>query len=46
MLTVKKATFYGSVMLIVAIGGYGIYEWFIKQQMNASTVFFLFLVHR
>lgn len=30
-------------MLIMAIGGYGIYEWMSKEVVRASTLFFVFL---
>lgn len=43
MSIVKKVSLFCSVVLIVAIGGYGIYEWFAKKELNASTIFFLFL---
>jgi hypothetical protein len=43
MSIVKKVSLYCSVVLIAAIGGYGIYEWFVKKELNASTIFFLFL---
>ena len=43
MTTVKKVSLIGSLVLITAIGGYGIYEWMTKEIINASTLFFLFL---
>lgn len=43
MSIVKKVSLFCSVVLIAAIGGYGIYEWFVKKELNASTIFFLFL---
>ena len=43
MTTVKKVSLIGSLILITAIGGYGIYEWITKEIINASTLFFLFL---
>ncbi len=39
----KKVSLICSLVLIVAIGGYGIYEWVVKDVINASTIFFLFL---
>ncbi|KPN94995.1 hypothetical protein [Lysinibacillus sp. ZYM-1] len=43
MITVKKVSFLCSLVLIVAISGYAIYEWVTKEIINASTLFFLFL---
>ncbi|GIN87632.1 hypothetical protein J6TS2_40180 [Heyndrickxia sporothermodurans] len=43
MTTVKKVSLICSLVLITAIGGYGIYEWITKEIINASTLFFLFL---
>lgn len=31
------------MVLIIAIGGYGLYEWFAKGIVNASTLFFVSL---
>jgi len=41
--TVKKVNLICSLVLIIAIGGYGIYEWITKEIINASTLFFVFL---
>jgi hypothetical protein len=43
MITVKRVSLICSLVLITAIGGYGIYEWFTKEVINASTLIFLFL---
>lgn len=43
MTTVKKVSLICSLVLIIAIGGYGIYEWITKEIINASTLFFVFL---
>ncbi|KEF37788.1 hypothetical protein M670_03094 [Schinkia azotoformans MEV2011] len=43
MTTVKKVSLICSLVLITAIGGYGVYEWITKEIINASTLFFLFL---
>lgn len=40
---VKKVSFLCSVVLIVSIGGYGIYEWIAKKELNASTILFFSL---
>jgi hypothetical protein len=41
--TVKKVSLICSLVLITAIGGYGIYEWTTKEIINASSLFFVFL---
>lgn len=43
MTTVKKVSLICSLVLIIAIGGFGIYEWITKEIINASTLFFVFL---
>ena len=43
MTTVKKVSIGCSLVIIFAIGGFGIYEWFAKEIVNASTLFFVFL---
>lgn len=43
MTTVKKVSIIASSVLIAAIGGFGIYEWFTKEIINTSTLIFLFL---
>lgn len=39
----KKVSLICSIVLIAAIGGFGIYEWLRKDLVTASTIFFLFL---
>lgn len=43
MTTIKKVSIGCSLVLIIAIGGFGLYEWFTKDIVNASTLFFVFL---
>lgn len=43
MTTVKKVSIACSLIVIIAIGGFGIYEWFTNQVVHASTIFYLFL---
>ncbi|MBU8878886.1 hypothetical protein BGM26_07795 [Bacillus sp. FJAT-29790] len=43
MNTVKKVSIICSFILIIAIGGFGVYEWITKEMINASTLFFVFL---
>ncbi|MEY9972147.1 hypothetical protein ABH966_002521 [Lysinibacillus sp. RC46] len=43
MITVKKISLICSLILITATGCYGIYEWFTKEIINATTLFFVFL---
>ncbi|MGE7623450.1 hypothetical protein ACQKMD_10425 [Viridibacillus sp. NPDC096237] len=43
MTMVKKVSVICSLILITAIGGFGIYEWVTKEILNASTLFFVFL---
>ncbi|MFJ7953739.1 hypothetical protein ACIQZG_19740 [Lysinibacillus sp. NPDC096418] len=43
MTTVKKVSLICSLVLVIVIGGYGIYEWITKEIINASTLFFIFL---
>lgn len=40
---VKKVSFLCSLVLITASTGYGIYEWFTKEIINASTLLFVFI---
>jgi hypothetical protein len=40
---VKKVSIICSLILVFAIGGYGIYEWLTKDVITASTIFFVFL---
>ena len=39
----KKVSAACSVILIAGIGGFGIYEWLVKDLITASTIFLLFL---
>ena len=43
MTAVKKVSIFGSLVLIIAIGGFGLYEWIEKDTINASTIFFVSL---
>jgi len=43
VITVKKISLICSLILITATGCYGIYEWFTKEIINATTLFFVFL---
>ena len=43
MTTIKKVSIGCSLVLIITIGGFGLYEWFTKDIVNASTLFFVFL---
>ena len=43
MTVVKKVSIGCSLVLIIAIGGFGLYEWFAKDVINASTLFFVFM---
>ncbi|MGO5012113.1 hypothetical protein ACTQ5K_09635 [Niallia sp. Sow4_A1] len=43
MTTVKKVSLICSLVLITSIGGFGIYEWIAKDEINATTIFYLFL---
>ncbi len=43
MTAIKKVSIFCSLTLIIAIGGFGIYEWIVKDTINASTIFFTFL---
>ncbi|MHA6261354.1 hypothetical protein ACXYMX_15935 [Sporosarcina sp. CAU 1771] len=43
MTVVKKVSIFCSLVLIIAIGGFGLYEWFAKGVVNASTLFFVAL---
>ena len=42
-MTIKKISILCSLVLVIAIGGFGIYEWITKDLINASTIFYLFL---
>lgn len=41
MTAVKKVSIICSLVLVIAIGGFGLYEWFAKDVINASTLFFV-----
>ncbi|PQD95618.1 hypothetical protein CYL18_06910 [Pradoshia eiseniae] len=43
MLAVKRVSVIGSLVVIIAIGGFGIYEWMTKEIITASTIFFVAL---
>jgi uncharacterized membrane protein len=43
MSTVKKVSLICSILLIVAIGGYGTYVWFETKEINATTILFLLI---
>ena len=43
MIAVKKVSIVCSLILIIAIGGYGVYEWISDEIIRATTLFFLFL---
>ncbi|WP_433747423.1 hypothetical protein [Falsibacillus pallidus] len=43
MATVKSISVICSLILIMAIGGFGLYEWITKDVIKVSTIFFLFL---
>ena len=43
MTAVKKVSIFCSLVLIIAIGGFGLYEWVVKDTINASTIFFVFM---
>lgn len=39
----KRVSLFCSIVIIIAIGGFGVYEWLVKDLINASTIFFVFL---
>jgi len=39
----KKVSLIGSLVIIVSIGSYGVYEWITKEMIDAATIFFVFL---
>ncbi len=41
MAVTKKVSIICSLVLVVAIGGFGLYEWFAKDVVNASTLIFV-----
>lgn len=43
MTTIKKVSLFCSLIVIIAIGGYGIYEWISDETIRATTLFFVFL---
>ena len=43
MTAVKKVSIFGSLIIIISIGGWGIYEWIAKDTLNSyqpSSIFF------
>jgi hypothetical protein len=42
MITVKKVSVIGSLVIIVSIGGFGIYKWVTKEIITATTLFYIF----
>ena len=43
MLAVKRVSVIGSLVVILVIGGFGLYEWMTKEIITASTIFFVAL---
>ncbi len=43
MLSVKNVSVFCSLVVIIAIGGYGIYEWVTREILTVSTIFFVFM---
>lgn len=43
MTITKKVSLIGSLVIIVSIGSYGVYEWITKEMIGAATIFFVFL---
>ncbi|PID04510.1 MULTISPECIES: hypothetical protein [unclassified Sporosarcina] len=43
MTVIKKVSVIGSLVIIIAVGGYGIFEWITKEVINAATLFYVFL---
>ena len=43
MTAVKKVSWIGSIVIIIAVGGYGVYELITEKSLNASTLFYVFL---
>ena len=43
MTAVKKVSVIGSIVIIIAVGGYGVYELITEKSLNASTLFYVFL---
>lgn len=41
MTIVKKVSIFCSLVLVIAIGGFGLYEWFAKEEVKASTLLFV-----
>lgn len=41
MTAAKKMSIICSLVLVIAVGGFGLYEWFAKDVVNASTLFFV-----
>lgn len=43
MTITKKVSLIGSLVIIVSIVSYGVYEWITKEMIDAATIFFVFL---
>ncbi|MEY2356270.1 hypothetical protein [Lysinibacillus capsici] len=43
MTITKKVSLIGSLVIIVSIGSYGVYEWITKEMIDAATIFCVFL---
>ena len=43
MTAIKKVSVIGSIVIIIAVGGYGVYELITEKSLNASTLFYVFL---
>lgn len=41
MTVVKKVSIICSLIVVIAIGGFGLYEWFAKDVVNISAIFFV-----
>lgn len=41
MTTVKKVSIVGSLLVIILVGGYGLYEWISQEELKASTIFYV-----
>lgn len=43
MTIIKKVSVIGSIVIIIAVGGFGVYEWMTERLINATTLFYVFL---
>jgi len=43
MTTIKKVSIICSLIVIISVGGYGIYEWISNEVIRATTLFYVFL---